>query len=136
MRRLLAATSILTLAMASAAMAQSSGTGTGNAAANPPPGSAASSSPQTGTRASAETVKRAQAELKSQGLYHGAVDGIIGKETKAALSAYQKKNRLPETASLDRRTLDHLMGGEGSGSSSGKPSSPGGSGGMNPKTQR
>ena len=50
-------------------------------------------------------VKQAQAQLRDQGLYPGAVDGIIGPKTRAALKAYQQKEGLPQTAHLDRRTV-------------------------------
>ena len=52
-----------------------------------------------------ETVKRVQQTLKQQGIYKGEVDGKFGKSTAAAISAYQKRKKLPETGVPDRRTL-------------------------------
>lgn len=52
-----------------------------------------------------ETVKRVQQTLKQQGMYKGEVDGKFGKGTAAAISAYQKKKKIPETGVPDRRTL-------------------------------
>lgn len=52
-----------------------------------------------------ETVRRVQQTLKQQGIYKGAVDGKFGKGTATAISAYQKKKKLPDTGVPDRRTL-------------------------------
>lgn len=68
-------------------------------------------------------VKQAQEQLKSEGLYHGKVDGIMGPETKQAVSQYQKKNGLHETATLDQQTLSHLLGQTSGSGSSTSPSS-------------
>jgi peptidoglycan hydrolase-like protein with peptidoglycan-binding domain len=56
----------------------------------------------------AEQLREAQRELEQQGLYHGKVDGILGPKTKAALSDYQKREGLQQTASLDQATLQRL----------------------------
>jgi peptidoglycan hydrolase-like protein with peptidoglycan-binding domain len=58
-----------------------------------------------------QTVEQAQQELKSQGLYNGPIDGIAGRETKTALSQFQQKNGLKQTASLDHETLSQLKQG-------------------------
>jgi peptidoglycan hydrolase-like protein with peptidoglycan-binding domain len=63
-------------------------------------------------------VEQAQQKLQSQGLYHGPVDGRIGPATQTALSRYQRKEGLPQTAMLDSRTLQHLLPYSGLGSSS------------------
>jgi hypothetical protein len=55
-----------------------------------------------------QTVEQAQQELKSQGLYNGPIDGIAGRETKTALSQFQQKNGLKQTAALDHETLSRL----------------------------
>jgi peptidoglycan hydrolase-like protein with peptidoglycan-binding domain len=68
-------------------------------------------------RVSADQVKLAQNQLKQQGLYDGPVDGIVGPQTKSAISQFQKKAGLRQTATLDQQTLSRLMGGGGSGSS-------------------
>jgi len=71
---------------------------------------------QTGQRASRSEVQEAQQALKSQGLYMGAVDGVMGPKTQTAVIAFQREHKLPETAQLDQQTMDALNGG---GSSSG-----------------
>jgi Putative peptidoglycan binding domain len=68
-------------------------------------GPSGSSEPQT---ASAATVKDAQQELQKEGLYHGKIDGIAGAQTKQAVTAFQKREGLRQTATLDRQTLDKL----------------------------
>jgi len=55
-----------------------------------------------------QTVAQAQRDLRSQGLYNGPIDGIIGRETRTALSQFQQQNGLPQTAQLDQNTLDRL----------------------------
>lgn len=52
-----------------------------------------------------ETVKRVQQTLKQQGIYKGDVDGKFGQGTSTAISAYQKRKKIPETGVPDRRTL-------------------------------
>jgi peptidoglycan hydrolase-like protein with peptidoglycan-binding domain len=41
----------------------------------------------------------------------GSVDGKNGPRTRAAISQFQKRKGLPQTASLDQQTLDDLSGG-------------------------
>lgn len=60
-------------------------------------------------------IQTAQQELKAQGLYRGAIDGIVGPETQQALSQFQARNGLPQTADLDQQTLDRLNGGSNGG---------------------
>lgn len=67
---------------------------------------------------SQQEIKQAQTELKQQGLYRGKIDGIMGPQTKSAISQYQKREGLPQTASLDQQTLSRLMSSGSSGSSS------------------
>lgn len=85
-----------------------------------------SSAANTGTNGmdmqSPETIKQAQQQLKTQGLYNGAIDGQWGPETASALSRFQQKNGLPQNAQLDQATMGRLMGNSaspsaGSGSS-------------------
>ena len=64
-----------------------------------------------GQPASPAEVEQAQQQLKSQGLYRGQVDGILGPETQTALMQFQRKEGLPQTAQLDQQTLDRLNGG-------------------------
>ena len=42
----------------------------------------------------------------THGYPHLAIDGIFGAETKAVLSMFQGRNRLPETGVADRRTWE------------------------------
>jgi peptidoglycan hydrolase-like protein with peptidoglycan-binding domain len=53
-------------------------------------------------------VRDAQSELQREGLYRGAIDGIIGPETKQAIAAYQAREGLQQTASLDQDTLQRM----------------------------
>jgi peptidoglycan hydrolase-like protein with peptidoglycan-binding domain len=66
---------------------------------------------QGGQQASQSEIQQAQQQLKSQGLYHGAVDGVMGPETQTALMAFQRQHSLPQTSQLDQQTLDALNGG-------------------------
>jgi peptidoglycan hydrolase-like protein with peptidoglycan-binding domain len=60
---------------------------------------------------SGNTVKHAQQSLKEQGLYDGAIDGIVGPRTRDAVSRYQRNHNLKQTAMLDRQTLRTLDAG-------------------------
>jgi peptidoglycan hydrolase-like protein with peptidoglycan-binding domain len=77
------------------------------------------------TRVSKSEVKQAQQALREQGLYRGRIDGVLGPKTKTALRNFQRKNGLPATASLDRRTMASLSGGGTQGQGSSMPSSSG-----------
>ena len=55
-------------------------------------------------------IQEAQQQLKSAGLYRGAVDGVMGPETQTALSQFQREQGLPQTAQLDQQTLSRLIG--------------------------
>ena len=55
-------------------------------------------------------IEQAQQQLKAQGLYRGAIDGVVGPETEHALMRFQHQNGLPETAALDQQTMDRLSG--------------------------
>lgn len=131
MKRLFVATSFFALLLSPAAFAQGYGGATGNmhngsrnmmhqgqgsmssehSSGMSRGGSAQNVSPQ--------EVKQAQTELQQQGLYKGKIDGIVGPATKSAISQFQKREGLPQTASLDQQTMQHLMSTSGSGSSSG-----------------
>jgi peptidoglycan hydrolase-like protein with peptidoglycan-binding domain len=47
--------------------------------------------------------------LKTEGLYHGAIDGRIGRETQAAVRRFQQQNGLKTTVVLDQDTLQRLL---------------------------
>jgi peptidoglycan hydrolase-like protein with peptidoglycan-binding domain len=55
-------------------------------------------------------IEQAQQLLKSAGLYHGAVDGVVGPETQTAVIAFQREQGLPQTAQFDQQTLSRLGG--------------------------
>jgi peptidoglycan hydrolase-like protein with peptidoglycan-binding domain len=60
---------------------------------------------QTGGRADIEQVQKA---LKQQGHDPGQIDGVLGPQTSAALSAYQKAQGLNTTGRLDPATMAKL----------------------------
>jgi hypothetical protein len=49
-----------------------------------------------------------QSELAQRGYYHGAIDGIIGPQSRDALRAFQYDAGLPETGRIDAATLVEL----------------------------
>jgi peptidoglycan hydrolase-like protein with peptidoglycan-binding domain len=71
---------------------------------------------QTSQPASRSEIQEAQQALKSQGLYMGGIDGVMGPKTQTAVIAFQREHKLPETAQLDQQTMDAL---NGNGSASG-----------------
>jgi hypothetical protein len=80
----------------------------------------AQSNQQQGTQqASQSQIQEAQQQLKSQGLYRGAVDGIMGPETQTAVMAFQRQQGLPQTAQLDQQTLSRLSGSNSDQSNTG-----------------
>lgn len=54
------------------------------------------------------TVRGGQEALLRQGFEVGAVDGILGPRTRAALLAFQQRRGLPPSGRFDRQTLDAL----------------------------
>jgi peptidoglycan hydrolase-like protein with peptidoglycan-binding domain len=58
-------------------------------------------------------VKQIQSSLQAQGLYHGPIDGIMGPQTHDALSAYEQKQGMKQSAGLDAATLQSLISGNG-----------------------
>lgn len=58
--------------------------------------------------ASAVQLMKAQVQLKSEGYYQGAVDGVSGASTQKAITAYQKDRNLGQTGTLDDATLKSL----------------------------
>jgi lipoprotein-anchoring transpeptidase ErfK/SrfK len=56
-----------------------------------------------------ESVLEAQVELHRRGFSCGAIDGVMGPQTAAALRCFQRAWNLPETAALDRATRDVLL---------------------------
>lgn len=82
--------------------------------------------PPAGGQISRDTVRRAQDQLRAQGLYRGADDGIVGSSTSRAIAQFQRRNGLPMTGSLDGPTLNRLTGAlaQGYGASAGQASAP------------
>jgi peptidoglycan hydrolase-like protein with peptidoglycan-binding domain len=134
MKRLLLATSILGLAAGGAFAQDMNSTPTApptSLTASPSqmgaatPGTAASS--QADAQVSQDQVAQAQQTLKQKGLYNGPVDGKLGPATRSAVSQFQRQDGLQQSAQLDQRTMNDLLGG-GAGTSnapmSGKSSNP------------
>lgn len=55
-----------------------------------------------------QVIANVQSALQEQGYYRDAVDGLIGPNTRAALSAFQRDHGLPITAAIDGPTLQAL----------------------------
>lgn len=53
-------------------------------------------------------IKEAQQGLAKAGLYKGKVSGTMNADTRKALRAYQKQNKLPVTGRLDDTVLTRL----------------------------
>lgn len=53
-------------------------------------------------------VVRVQAALMRKGYYNGDIDGLLGKETRAALKEFQKDQKIKETGRMDIDTLTRL----------------------------
>lgn len=70
---------------------------------------------------SGSVVKTIQQKLKNWGYYTGAVDGVYGAKTKAAVVLFQKKNGLTADGIVGNQTLKAL--GISTGSSSGSTTS-------------
>jgi hypothetical protein len=54
------------------------------------------------------TVSAVQSALAKLGYYHGAIDGLVGDETQAALTRYQEEHDLSVTGILTAATLQSL----------------------------
>lgn len=57
-----------------------------------------------------DDVRRSQLALRENGLYDGPIDGINGPRTRHAVSEFQRRQGLPQTARLDDATRDALQG--------------------------
>jgi hypothetical protein len=55
-----------------------------------------------------QVIVNVQSALQEQGYYRDEVDGLIGPNTRAALSNYQRDHGLPVTAAIDGPTLEAL----------------------------
>ena len=95
------------------------------AAANPSPtaspGSAEPSPKPLTLGSKSDAVRDLQAVLKRLGYFYGAVNGVLGKDTQAAINRFQKETGLPETTEVDPATLEQLKQAERSLSAQGQP---------------
>jgi Putative peptidoglycan binding domain len=55
-----------------------------------------------------QVIANVQTALQQQGYYQGEVDGLLGPQTRAAITDYQRANGLVETAAIDQPTLESL----------------------------
>ncbi len=81
------------------------------AATSPAPGKEPSTSTALATPSPqnlATMAVRVQEALMLQGYYKGAIDGIPGPQTRAAITKYQKAQGLPQTGQMDTQTLARL----------------------------
>ena len=53
-------------------------------------------------------VEAVQRELASSGYYDGPVDGVYGKRTRKAISAYQAQNAMDETGKATPALIEHI----------------------------
>jgi carboxyl-terminal processing protease len=56
-----------------------------------------------------EQIKNAQQMLKGLGFDPGRTDGYFSKKTEAAVKAFQKANKLPQTGKMDKNTAEVLQ---------------------------
>ena len=54
------------------------------------------------------TVRTVQRDLLQRGFYSGAVNGILGPQTREAIRKFQRTNNLNDTGRLDQQTLSRL----------------------------
>jgi peptidoglycan hydrolase-like protein with peptidoglycan-binding domain len=124
-RIILATASVLALGLGGAGVGFAGGTsGYFPHAGSNMPGMTGSST-HTAVNPTQYDVRQAQQQLRNQGLYNGAIDGIIGPETRQALHQFQQQNGLNQTARLDQPTMDKLFGNAGAGQGSTLPQTPG-----------
>ena len=77
-------------------------------------------------------VRDAQSELQHEGLYRGQIDGVLGPETKQAIAAYQAREGLQQTATLDQDTVERMNLAPGSDRRAARERTTTGSGGTTP----
>jgi len=52
-----------------------------------------------------QVIENVQVALRDQGYYPGAIDGMVGTQTRSALAAYQRDHNLVVTSAIDQPTL-------------------------------
>lgn len=55
-----------------------------------------------------EKIKEIQACLKNAGFYHGEIDGVKGRKTRAAIKKFQKANGLTADGAVGKKTWEAL----------------------------
>ncbi|MGH7156251.1 MAG: peptidoglycan-binding domain-containing protein [Acetobacteraceae bacterium] len=73
-----------------------------------PPAPAATPEPLPASELTPQMLRRVQADLKREGLYHGRIDGKWGPMTQSAVMQFQQKHSLQATGSLDEPTLQAM----------------------------
>ena len=56
-----------------------------------------------------QTIVAVQQELAKLGFYHGQIDGLVGPETRQAISWFQSVEKLTVTGGIDEATLNTLQ---------------------------
>jgi peptidoglycan hydrolase-like protein with peptidoglycan-binding domain len=123
MRRLILGTaSVLALGIGGAALDYAADAGNNAVDAENMPAAFETSQtlPSTAGNLWKDDIRWAQLELRNIGLYHGSLDGVVGRETKRAIDQFQRNNGLSRTAMLDPQTFDALTGNPGIGHGSSK----------------
>jgi peptidoglycan hydrolase-like protein with peptidoglycan-binding domain len=57
---------------------------------------------------SSSVIIEAQRNLQQQGIYSGAINGVLGPQTRDAIRKYQRLNNLTDNGQLDQQTLSSL----------------------------
>ena len=121
MRRLILGTaSVLALGIGGAALDYSADAGNAEDAGSTPPAVETSRTSPGAAMLWKDDIRWAQLELRNMGLYAGSLDGVVGPETKRALDQFQRNKGLKQTATLDPKTLNALIGNVGLGYGSAK----------------
>jgi peptidoglycan hydrolase-like protein with peptidoglycan-binding domain len=55
-----------------------------------------------------QVIINVQTQLQNDGYYVGAIDGILGPQTREAIAAFQADNGLAVTSAVDQPTLETL----------------------------
>jgi lipoprotein-anchoring transpeptidase ErfK/SrfK len=74
----------------------------------PPPTNAAPGASSAAVPRAVRNVFEAQLALERQGLSSGSIDGRLGPQTRAAIRAFQQRQKLPLTGELDAETKQRL----------------------------
>jgi len=120
---ILVTASVLAIGFGGTAMSHAADVG--KTAPNPswhtPASSGSSQNPQAAANLSKGDIMETQLELRHLGLYSGALDGVIGPQTKQALVWFQTDNGLEQTGTLDALTMVTIFGNIGTSEPSNMP---------------